>query len=190
MQSLLTPSLPENSMFEETPVCEALILYQDLATGKRAMETLQRLVGKMGHGCLFRYHLFSFGALKLPQIHDDVADHAVRADIILFSVRAGADMPTEVKAWTETWLRKRTHRNCALVALVGQSRDRVNSPTPVHAYLQETARKGQMDFFSQNENWANDQQDFSSQAFPLPNVSSAPFLGDHRTIPSAIRDVA
>jgi hypothetical protein len=190
MQSLLTPSLPENSMFEETPVCEALILYQDLSTGKRAMETLQRLVGKMGHGCLFRYHLFSFGALKLPQIHDDVAEHAVRADIILFSVRADAEVPAEVKAWTERWLRKRTARNCALVALVGQSRDQVSGPTSVHAYLQETARKGQMDFFSQNETWAGEQEDFSSQAFRHPKVSSAPFLGDRHVIPAAIREVA
>ena len=185
MQTILTPSLPGNILLDETPVCDALILYQDLPAGKRAMEVLQNLVGQIGCACFFRYRLFSFGALQLPQMHDDAAEHAAKADLILISLGPDAEFPLGVKTWMESWIGKRKNRSCALIALMGQTQHSANEPTSPQAYLQEVARRGRMDFFPHSLEVGRNRPVDSGETPRHRNVKPRPSLWDrlHDTQP-------
>jgi hypothetical protein len=130
---------------EASPVFSVVIAYEDFETGKHAKRIYDFLVENLGHDCMFVNQMWKFDVLSIAKLREIAIEDAAKADIILVSSH-GLDLPEHVKLWTEAWLQHEPHP-LALVALF----DRMSETQAVRDYLQEVARRGDMEFFAQPE---------------------------------------
>ena len=127
-----------------------VIAYDDVADGKRAMQTYHNLAGELERGSEFNYELWKFDALQVPQLSELAAQQARGADIIIVATH-NCGLPSSVKSWIASWLRPGAGRPRALVALLVASVKELNSLASVSAYLRDVALSGGMEFFQNVE---------------------------------------
>jgi hypothetical protein len=147
MQMLPSPAFGSSDK-EVNSALNVVIAYEDLETGKRAMKTYEYMVQHLGDQCLFANQMWKFDVLAVPKLNEIAAKDAAAAEIIIVSAHAGAQLPAEVKAWTELWLSYGT-RASALVGLFGNE----SVENPVRQYLAGVARRAKIEFFCQPGLW-------------------------------------
>src|ERR1041385_735669 len=89
---------------EFSPSFSVVIAYEDFDTGKHAKKIYDYLAEHLKHEIQFTHQMWKFDVLAVSKLREMAAKDAVRADIIIVSAHGGADLPSEVKAWTEQWL--------------------------------------------------------------------------------------
>jgi len=155
---------------EESSSFNVVIAYQDFETGKHARKTYDFLVENLGEACQFRNQMWKFEVLSLPKLREMAAKDAVTADIVMISCH-GNQLPPEVKAWIELWINEPSHP-IALVALF----DPVHGPADtreVREYLANVAKRGQMEFFAQPDDWPGSKRfSFQPGSIDTPAVSA------------------
>lgn len=145
-------SSPLDSLDLDTdPIFSVVIAYEDFNCGKRAKITYDFLVEQLGKECRFTNQMWKFDVLSIPKLREWAVRDAAQADIILISC-SGNDLPPEVKAWIELWLAEPTHP-LALVALCDKAQPENSYSQSVRHYLTDVARRGQMEFFAQPDEW-------------------------------------
>jgi hypothetical protein len=149
MKAAFNRVLAEKARLQFRTSINVVMAYEDLADGRRAMQTYNGLVGELGRTCEFNYELWKFEALQIPELRDEAARQAREADMILIATHSRA-LPRSVKSWVESWLQA-VPKSRALVALIGSEPEQLGDPASVHAYLQQAAALGQMEFFSHFE---------------------------------------
>ncbi len=141
-------TLPE---LDAKPTLNVLIAYEDFETGKHAKSTYDFLVEHLGHEFQFLNQMWKFDVLSIPKLREMAAKDASMAHIILISSH-GRELPQEVKSWIETWLAEKGNP-MALVALFTDSANHSIETSAVRAYLEGVARRGQLEFFAQPDDW-------------------------------------
>jgi hypothetical protein len=133
------------------PTFNVVIAYEDFETGKNARKTYDFLVAHLGNECQFSNQMWKFDVLSVPKLREIAAKDACAADIIIISCRSG-ELPDDVKAWIELWIGEENHP-LALAALFEYAPDDLYQTREPRAYLASVAKRGQMEFFAQPEEW-------------------------------------
>jgi hypothetical protein len=90
---------------------------------------------------------WSFHLLSHPGTGGDAAQKAAEADVLVFAIKAGGDLPDDVKMWIEKWLNQRGEREGALVGLLAG--EGLYDIAPFREiYLRHIARRAGMDYLS------------------------------------------
>jgi hypothetical protein len=123
----------------------AFIIYENVATGKRAKELCDVLASSLSLDCEIEIELFSFESLHVPRMRRLAAAAATHASLIVFSC-LGRHLPLEVWKWTELCL-KRPDQPTALVALLAGALCQTGPPQALETYLAGLAHRRGMQFF-------------------------------------------
>jgi hypothetical protein len=151
MQHTLTNPPASGAEFDSLPTLNVVIAYQDLGTGKHAKRTYDFLVEHLGSDCQFHNQMWNFDILSIPKLREIAGQDAAAADIVVISSH-GNELPAHVKTWIEEWLGE-PNRPLALVALFDLPSAEASKTRGVRNYLAEVARRGDMEFFAQPDEW-------------------------------------
>jgi hypothetical protein len=160
MQNTLTFPPLRPSETEVVPTFNVVIVYEDFETGKHAKKTYDFLVEHLGDECVFANQMWKFDVLAVGKLKEIAAKDASAADIIIVSAHGSGDLPPEVKAWTEAWLKEKTRA----IALVGLFDSPEYLDNPARSYLAGVARRAQIEFFSQPGVWPGGDHEESPSA--------------------------
>jgi hypothetical protein len=124
----------------------AFLIYEDVATGKKAKESCDVLARKLGLHWKIDFEMSSFKLLCLPRMRRLAAGIASQADLVIYSCRQGY-LPAEVCEWTETCLTRPIGPTALVALLAGPPRDN-GEPPVLEQYLAGVAKRLGMNFFS------------------------------------------
>ena len=96
-----------------------VVAYEDSEAGQHARSVCDYLVERLGPKCRFVGQMWGFDVLRIPECRELAAQGAAGADVVMLSSHGVGDLPGEVKAWIELWLRDKGDLQ-ALVALFDQ----------------------------------------------------------------------
>jgi hypothetical protein len=151
---------------EPDPVLNVLIAYEDFETGKHAKQTYDFLVENIGRDCRLMNQMWKFDVLSIPKLREIAVRDATRADIIFISSH-GLELPEPVTDWIESWLMEGTH--CLALVSLCQKSSITRTGGVAREYLAGVARRGEMEFFSQQDKWPGAD---SGEAATLAKASS------------------
>jgi hypothetical protein len=133
------------------PTLNVVIAYEDFETGKHAKGTCDFLIQHLGHEFQFLNQMWKFDVLSIPKLREMAAKDASMGDIIIISSH-GRELSDEVKSWIETWLAEKGNP-MALVALFTGPAGHFKETAEVRDYLEGVAKRGQLEFFAQPDEW-------------------------------------
>ena len=85
----------------DRPKFNVVIVYQDIAAGKRAMNFYDRVIRELVR-IDFRLELWNFQVLAVPEIGNSAVKVAAQADFVVLSIYRKA----QLSAQTRDWIRK------------------------------------------------------------------------------------
>jgi hypothetical protein len=129
-------------------------VHEDFATGARAEDFCQTLSRCLGRNCEIAKELWPLTELRTPKLRAVAAGEAAMADLVIISVHHAESLPSEVKSWIEHWLKQKRTRPTVLLALFDPLY--LGSSSSMQAFLQEVARKGNMEFLARSEDKPED----------------------------------
>ncbi len=139
-------SIPDPVAREVEGHLSAFIVYEDVATGKRAKETCDGLAQRNFLNWKLKIKLFSFKSLGDLEMRREAAAAATSANLVIFSCYL-AELPMEVWEWIELFLR-RPVQPTALVALFANTFRQAEPAPRLENYLARVAQRRGMTFFS------------------------------------------
>src|SRR5215472_3208286 len=92
----------------------AVVVYEDFATGLRARRTLEGLTQPLKADLGVRLNLWRFDLLREPPLRERVAQEAAEADVVFLSAHGRAELPVAVQQWLEDWFCRKGPEPCAL----------------------------------------------------------------------------
>jgi hypothetical protein len=123
--------------------------HEDFATGARVEDFCETLARSLGCKCQITKELWPLMELRTPKLRAIAASEASRADLVIVSVHHGEALPAEIQSWVDLWGKQRNSRAGVLLALFDAVYQ--GSSSSIQACLQETARKGKMEFLVRTE---------------------------------------
>ena len=129
-----------------------VIAYEDSETGQHARNVCDYLVERLAPECRFTSQMWRFDVLRIPECRELAAKGAASADLIMISSHGVGDLPGDVKAWIELWLRDKGNL-LALVALFDGAPCQADQDWPIQDYLAGVAERGQISFFAEPDTW-------------------------------------
>jgi len=135
--------------WKESKRVAVVAVYEDSSTGARVHEFCSSLSRHLGENCKLIHQVWLVNEFWMPQLKEIAACEAASADLIIISLHHADSLSDEVKGWFDLWLRQTGNRHMALVALF----DRVHQgdSSSMRAYLEEAARRGNMEFLTRWE---------------------------------------
>ena len=130
--------------WSEAKQLSLLTAFEDSATGTRVKEFRQELARHLGDHCQLIEHVWIFSTFRLRELQEIAAEEASAADLVIISMHDAESLPEEVKGWIELWLRLKGTRKAVLLALLDPVPN--GAPGALEAYLQESARRGGLEF--------------------------------------------
>jgi hypothetical protein len=124
----------------------ALLVYENVAAGKKAKGTCDVVAEGLGIDCELRIELYSFEALGELTMRRAAAVAAANANLVIVSC-VRAELPWNVREWIEFFLWC-SGRPAALVALFASASDRTTGLGSVEKYLAGVAEQRRMQYFS------------------------------------------
>jgi hypothetical protein len=167
-----TLTRPPSTLVEadSAPPFNVLIVYEDFETGKHAKRTYDYLAENLGNECQLTNQMWKFDALSIPKLREIAVRDATMADIIIIS--SHGDPPPEcVTSWIESWLMEGAEA-LALVALFDRPAS-LSSVSELKAYFSSVAKRGEMEFFAQPDEWPGN--DLEEPSFLLKRGEPATF---------------
>ncbi len=135
---------------EIRPTINAVIAYEDLATGKRAKEICNYFSNHLDGDCEVKYDIWRFDVLADPRLKKIAVLDAVSADIIVIALRGDRDLSIDVKTWIGLWLQQKNRPSDILLALFGHEHEKSSMMASNLRYLRNVAARGNMKFFTQD----------------------------------------
>jgi hypothetical protein len=126
-----------------------VIAYDTPQTARRAMRLVDGVVEQFGREWNVHRNLWRFDILGLPVARQSATADAAKANLLVIATGGDADLPAPVKAWLAEWSAKTISGVAALVGLLPSPRIVAEGQSPVHRFLQATAREAGQDFFAQ-----------------------------------------
>ena len=130
----------------------AVVAYEDSETARHARNVCDYLLEQLGTDCRFVGHMWGFDMLGNPECRELAAKAVASADLVIVSSHGIGDLPGNVKAWIELWLRDKGDLG-ALVALFDRPQTHAEQYWPIRDYLAGVAERGQLSFFAEPDTW-------------------------------------
>jgi hypothetical protein len=131
------------------PVFQTLVLYEDYAAGRRATDTCNLLMARLGDEFELRCNLWKFEVLRNSKLNELAAVEAMEADVIIVAAHGCTPLPAEVTAWVDAWLPGRGTHPAALIAVVDSTFQKQERSSATSDYLRSVAAAANMDFLTQ-----------------------------------------
>lgn len=147
---------------EHRPTLNVVIVYEDFAAGKHAQETYDYLVHHLENDFEFNNQMWKFDILGNPKMRQLAVKDTAASDLILVSTHGVGELPPEAKSWINEWLEDKGSAK-ALVALVDKPKDIFDEGTAIRSFLQEAARRADVDFFAQPDGLPDSEEDYSCE---------------------------
>jgi hypothetical protein len=128
------------------------IAYEDLEAGQHARDICDPLFERLGADCKCISQMWRFDVLRTPECCALAAKEAASGDLIVISSHGVGELPGEVKAWIEFWLRDKGEL-MALVALFDRPHPGSGPDWAIQDYLAGVAERGQISFFAEPDVW-------------------------------------
>lgn len=125
-------------------------IHQDDVTLKWATQVASRAIHLVGERSV-RSAWWQIGGLSDPRVFRDAVQAATTADILIVSVLGADALPLDIYEWIEAWLPLRLQLAGAMVALIGVPGQPGTDSSRIGYYLQDVARRGQLEFLSQHQ---------------------------------------
>lgn len=145
---------------ESRPTLNVVIIYEDFAAGKHAKATYDYLVNQLGRDFEFSNQMWKFDVLGIPKMRQMAVKDAAASDLIIVSTHGVGELPAEVRLWVDEWAENKGHAR-ALVTLVDRPKDLFASDPSIRSYLEDSAKRANVDFFAQPDDWPDRDDDFS-----------------------------
>lgn len=129
----------------------AIAVAEDISTCHRARELFRNLVNDLGEHCEVIKHLWLLPELRFPELKAIAADEVFSADLVVISVHGDAQLPVEITEWIELWMRRTRDHTPILLVLLDNAVQPADPWSPMHPWLDEIARKGNLELFVQAE---------------------------------------
>ncbi len=142
-----------------------VIVFEDVATGRRAKYIYDSLASQLGKMFAFEQQTWKFSVLNEQRLRELAARDAAAADIIILACHGDGDLPAEVKSWIDLWAGRNGGPKALVVLFDGQPGQ---AQAAIRAYLEAVARQADMDFFAEPEG--------ASQRSGQPLVTRSPLL--------------
>ena len=125
-----------------------VVVYETSAIREHAVRFCERLAQENASTALSEMNWWSFHLLSDPVSANDAVQKAAGADVIVFAMKAGGDLPDEIKLWIEKWLNKRGEREGALFGLLAREEGPYEVAAFREIYLRNIALRAGMDYLS------------------------------------------
>jgi hypothetical protein len=151
MTTLPFPPSTSHPDSEEKPVYSLVIVYEDIATGKRANHFCDNLMQELGESALLAKDLWSFKVLDIPQVRRVAAEVAAAADVVILALDGHAELPDGVKAWLEEWVGRPAGRKPILIGLFSAGDDGQGTAASTRAFFSAAAETAGLTFLHTRE---------------------------------------
>ena len=125
------------------------MLYEDSATRDHAAFVATHLAARLGGEIKLQMTWWRIHSLSDPRIGWEATEAAVAADVIVFALHAGREVPPEMRNWVESWVDSRETTLGAIAGLVGITATPDNWVSPRHQFLHQLATRAGMDYLPQ-----------------------------------------
>ena len=133
---------------DERPKFNVVIIYEDIAVGKRAKHFYDRVIRELVDECDFSLELWNFQVLAVPEIGNSAAKAAARADFVILSMHRKAQLSVQTRDWIERWSGLITDNKSALVALLDQLGMKRGTVASTLDYLRKVADRKGISFYT------------------------------------------
>jgi hypothetical protein len=131
------------------PVFRVVMAYEDFTAGKRAIDTCNFLVSRIGKAIELRSSMWKFDVLRSLKLNQMAVDDAVEADVIIVANGRNAGLPEEVKRWVDAWAARKEGQSAALVALLDFTGEQTHESSLAYTFLKSAAGAARIDFLPQ-----------------------------------------
>ncbi len=97
--NLMIEVTPCGPMQESPELYTAVILYDEAASGRRAMQTLGTVTDALDGSAAIDVRLWRFDVLATPSLRHAAANDLLKATIIILSARAASRLPEHEREW-------------------------------------------------------------------------------------------
>ena len=122
-----------------------LVVYEDLETGLRASEALDRTVQRLEAPLDLQVDFWRSDLFCEPAFHQQVARQ--KADIVFLSAHGRAQLPPTVNSWFREWLGRRVLEPRALAVLLDDNAEDTSAATRMVEELSAAAQRAGVDVF-------------------------------------------
>jgi len=157
--SALNPQLDASEWEAKYPF-DLVVAYEDTFTRQRALQLYDHLAQQLLNDHNFQCSWWKFDDLQNATLRSRAADAAATANMVILSIRMQPEISPLHRSWLESWIPRRDNSSkAALVALIAGNGKTGNETAPMLAFLQNAARQGRMDFFTQGFDSTQSKQD-------------------------------
>jgi hypothetical protein len=125
-----------------------VIVYEDYAAGRSAVDTYQRLLAEFGTEFDFRISIWRFDVVESPKLMQHAVCDAVKADVIIVATHHD-ELPIPIKQWVDAWVAEKGGQPALLIALLNSEGGDADRPSRALEYLRKAAVSAGMDFLAQ-----------------------------------------
>src|SRR6266542_2302251 len=137
---------------DKTPVSRVVVVYNAAAAGVCART--MRLVGRLNLELPLGIGLWGFHELQRDQAtSDQTAAAAAGAELVIFVLAAGDELPPRILKWIEGWLPLKKGDSAALALLLDPEPLPAVEALPVCNLLLRMAQRAGLDFFYNTTDW-------------------------------------
>ncbi|HTL59405.1 MAG TPA: hypothetical protein VL361_27285 [Candidatus Limnocylindrales bacterium] len=122
-----------------------LVVYEDLETGLRASEALDRTVQRLEAPVDLQVDFWRSDLFCEPAFHQQVARQ--KADIVFLSAHGQTQLPPTVNSWFREWLGRRVLEPRALAVLLDDNAEDTSAATTMVEELSAAAQRAGVDVF-------------------------------------------
>lgn len=112
------PAMRDDDLCESVPL-NVLIVYEDAAASRRALDVISRLAARTGHQVEFKTDFWRFDMLEDAGWRDTATRDVLAADMIILSTHETGELPPMIDRWLQEGLAQRGEKRTALLALFG-----------------------------------------------------------------------
>lgn len=153
---------------------QVVAAYDDVPARDRAVNLFHRLERQLGRDFELECSWWRLDHLREAPLLKQASDDAVRANMIILSLRETPELSQTSQAWIRSWVPRRGSQKAALVALVAGQKRPAKSGTPLLPSLKNVAKAAQMDFFLQWFDPASPPPATRTASHPEPAAVSPP----------------
>lgn len=122
-----------------------VVVYEDTATRKNAVEFCDRMVKKFWAECEFDIQWWAFANLEEQAVAKEATKKAAEADVVVLACGPERELPSHVESWIENWVSQRGDREGSLASLIEPD----FGATDKHVYLRAVAHRAGMDYLTE-----------------------------------------
>jgi hypothetical protein len=147
---------------------KAIIIYDNFAFAAKANEMLQRAANQADAAMRWNIKPWRVDALNLHRSAEEAFRDALDAHLIVFAGHRAQALPSWLLNWLERWVVRRQITDAAFAVIGGRNGDALSMPSTPE--LSCFAGRHGLNFITDDEMVANDEEEFSEHSMPEQKV--------------------